>query len=143
MSSIPHFTDAPGPDPPENIVASAYVARRNQGGGVTAWAQSVPFKDPSGEERYTTWPLDPRLDLISHSPNGFELGYAGSGPAQLALAILADALKDDQLAIRLHQRFKFDFIASANKNHFEVFREDVLDWAAEQFAKDSLHEAKS
>jgi hypothetical protein len=36
--------------------------------------------------------LDPRLDLYNHSPNGFEWGYSGSGPAQLALAILADHL---------------------------------------------------
>ena len=29
-----------------------------------------------------------RLDLFNHSPTGFEWGYAGSGPVQLALAIL-------------------------------------------------------
>jgi len=28
----------------------------------------------------------PRSDLRNHSPNGFEWGYSGSGPAQLALA---------------------------------------------------------
>lgn len=32
--------------------------------------------------------LNPRLDLFNHSPTGFEWGYGGSGPAQLALAIL-------------------------------------------------------
>lgn len=37
-------------------------------------------------------PLNPRFDLANHSPNGFEYGYSGSGPAQLALAILADHL---------------------------------------------------
>ena len=30
--------------------------------------------------------LNPRLDLWNHSPTGFEWGYSGSGPAQLALA---------------------------------------------------------
>ena len=30
--------------------------------------------------------LDPRFDLWNHSPTGFEWGYGGSGPAQLALA---------------------------------------------------------
>ena len=34
-------------------------------------------------------PLGPRLDLFNHSPTGFEWGYFGSGPAQLALAIVA------------------------------------------------------
>ena len=29
-------------------------------------------------------PLNPRLDLWSHSPTGFEWGYPGSGPAQLS-----------------------------------------------------------
>lgn len=51
-------------------------------------------------------PLDPRLDLANKSPTGFEWGYAGSGPAQLALAICADALGDDARALRLHQGFK-------------------------------------
>ena len=32
-------------------------------------------------------PLNPRLDLCNHSPTGFECGYSGSGPAQLALAL--------------------------------------------------------
>jgi Family of unknown function (DUF6166) len=52
--------------------------------------------------------LDPRLDLSNHSPTGFEWGYPGSGPAQLALAILADFLGDDVRAVALHQEFKFD-----------------------------------
>jgi hypothetical protein len=51
-------------------------------------------------------PLDLRLDLDNHSPTGIEWGYGGSGPAQLALALLADALDDDALALRLHQQFK-------------------------------------
>lgn len=38
-------------------------------------------------------PLDPRNDLANHSPDGFEYGYGGSGPAQLALAILAHHMK--------------------------------------------------
>src|SRR5207245_2139417 len=51
-------------------------------------------------------PLDPRLDLWNHSPTGFEWGYGGSGPAQLALALLADHLGDDDQAVNLHQDFK-------------------------------------
>lgn len=55
--------------------------------------------------------LDPRLDLYPHSPDGFEWGYPGSGPAQLALAILADHLGNDRRALFLHQRFKDAVIA--------------------------------
>lgn len=47
-----------------------------------------------------------RLDLANHSPDGFEWSYAGSGPAQLALALLAHVLGDDALAVSLHQAFK-------------------------------------
>jgi hypothetical protein len=56
-------------------------------------------------------PLPLRLDLFNHSPTGFSWGYGGSGPAQLALALLADALRDDDRAIRLHQAFKFKVVA--------------------------------
>ena len=56
-------------------------------------------------------PLPLRLDLFNHSPIGFSWGYGGSGPAQLALALLADALGDDDRAIRLHQGFKFRVVA--------------------------------
>ena len=56
-------------------------------------------------------PLDSRLDLWNHSETGFEWGYGGSGPAQLALALLADHLSDDDEAVRLHQGFKFAVVA--------------------------------
>jgi hypothetical protein len=55
-------------------------------------------------------PLPLRLDLWNHSPTGFEFGYGGSGPAQLALAILADCC-GDELAAAYHQAFKWAVIA--------------------------------
>ena len=51
--------------------------------------------------------LDPRFDLSNHSPAGFEWGYGGSGPAQLALALAADVLRDDGAALGVYQRLKF------------------------------------
>ena len=51
--------------------------------------------------------LNPRQDLWNHSPSGFEWGYCGSGPAQLALAILADHCGNDEQALNLYQRFKW------------------------------------
>ncbi len=54
-----------------------------------------------------TRPLAPRFDLRRHSPTGFEWGYGGSGPAQLALALAADVLADDEAALGVYQRFKF------------------------------------
>ena len=57
-------------------------------------------------------PLDPRLDLYNHSPDGFEWGYIGSGPAQLALAILAYELQDDHKVMTLYQDFKHKTLAN-------------------------------
>jgi len=65
-----------------------------------------------GNER---WPLPLRLDLESKSPTGFNWGYAGSGPAQLALALLADALGDDSKALRCYQMFKQRFVCSLDQ----------------------------
>jgi hypothetical protein len=56
--------------------------------------------------------LPMRLDLYNHSPTGFEWGYGGSGPAQLALALIADAINDDGMALWLHQKFKFKVVGS-------------------------------
>lgn len=56
-------------------------------------------------------PLNPCLHVRNHSPNGFEWGYGGSGPAQLALAILVHHLGDEEQALGLYQQFKFAVVA--------------------------------
>lgn len=66
----------------------------------------------------------------NHSPDGFNWGYGGSGPAQLALAILLEAGLDDERAVRLHQAFKWKFIASLAPRF--VLDIDVDAWAAAQ-----------
>ena len=38
------------------------------------------------------------LDVVNHSPTGFEWGYTGSGPAQLACGLLLDYYDDAQIA---------------------------------------------
>lgn len=63
-----------------------------------------------GENRVGELPL--RLDVVNHSPTGFAWGYAGSGPSQLALAILLDHLGDKARALRIYQDFKFRCIAN-------------------------------
>jgi uncharacterized protein DUF6166 len=73
--------------------------------------------------------LNPRLEIINHSPTGVCWGYCGSGPAQLALAILVDHFTDGdqrnyarpdydtpadpdiERALSLYQDFKFAVIA--------------------------------
>jgi len=43
------------------------------------------------------------LELADHSPSGFEWGYGGSGPAQLALALLLDYTDDEAFALDHYQ----------------------------------------
>ena len=69
--------------------------------------------------------LDSRLDLHNHSPDGFEWGYPGSGPAQLALAILADHLGDDEQALDLYQRFKWAVITQLPKHCWILTSRDI------------------
>jgi len=79
------------------------------------------------------YPLDPRFDLRNHSPSGFECGYCGSGPAQLAIALCADALQNDDLAERSYQRVKEKFIAQLPRDTDWVFEEaTLLAWISSQ-----------
>lgn len=78
-------------------------------------------------------PLDPRLDLANHSPTGLAWGYLGSGPAQLALAILCDATGDDELALAYYQLFKADIIAGfPSEQPFELHEDQIRAWLAAQ-----------
>lgn len=63
--------------------------------------------------------LDPRRDLRNHS-EAFEWGYAGSGPCQLALAIVADLFADDELALLAYQTFKRAYIVGLEPGAFEL-----------------------
>jgi Family of unknown function (DUF6166) len=56
-------------------------------------------------------PLSPRFDLKTLSKAGFEWTYEGAGPAQLALALLADHLGDDAAALRQYERFMREVVA--------------------------------
>ena len=69
-------------------------------------------------------PLDPRFDLKRLSPAGFEWTYEGSGPAQLALALLADHLGDDARALALHQPFMRAVVADLD-NSWELTSADI------------------
>ena len=48
--------------------------------------------------------------IVRHSPSGFEWGYGGSGPADLALNILAPMIGQED-AEKLYQQFKWDVIS--------------------------------
>ncbi len=70
-------------------------------------------------------PLDPRLDLMSHSVAGFEWGYDGTGPRQLALAILADLFGDDSQALSQHKLFTESVVADLRDDEWTLSEQHV------------------
>lgn len=98
------------------------------------------------------YPINHRCDLINHSPTGLEWGYFGSGPAQAALAVLADYWSDatklngrlcrlvsdvpsprgngDRLAMMFHHRFKTDVIGVMSRNQVTTVLDQtaIEDW---------------
>ena len=76
--------------------------------------------------------LDPRPSqkLYNHSPDGFEWGYGGSGPAQLSLSILLDLLGEDhkEAALKFYQDFKFDIVAGFAKDGFVLPSDLIFIW---------------
>lgn len=90
-----------------------YIGRRRHDGSlaVTVRIDDQPERD-----------LDPRYDLRNHSPAGYETSYCGSGPAQLALAILADCI-GDEAAQRVYQPYKRRVIANLPRDENWVLSE--------------------
>ncbi len=66
-------------------------------------------------------------EIINHSPDGFNWGYGGSGPAQLALAVLLKFTDDPSRAFELYQQFKREFLAKA-PDELRIPMQDVKAW---------------
>jgi hypothetical protein len=85
--------------------------------------------------------------VVHHSPTGFEWGYGGSGPADLALNIVeiflnrmgyagermkcydGDCFK---LAWRLHQDFKWKFVANADRDNAIISYNAIMAYMEEK-----------
>ncbi len=97
--------------------------------GITGDDEFSVFKTlwPDGEPELL--PLEPSLKLRDHSPDGFCWGYNGSGPAQLALALLLDAINIPETAVYHHQQFKNVFVAKWDTdNDWSIFRSEIIRW---------------
>ena len=79
-------------------------------------------------------------NLGYHSPDGFQIGYEGSGPADLAYSILMDfmlrskAFKKKSIPGKtefLHQQFKRSFIA-VEKELLQIDSDFIHEWLKEQ-----------
>jgi len=77
--------------------------------------------------------------IVMHSPTGLGWGYGGSGPADLALNILAVYIGQKE-AEKYYQDFKFEFIATMPYEGGTIKREIILKWIEERRA---LHETKN
>lgn len=74
-------------------------------------------------------PLSPKpsQDLTNHSPDGFQWGYRGSGPAQLALALLLDVTGNEEESKLYYQDFKDDFVSGWG-DVWEISDNEIKNW---------------
>ena len=79
---------------------TVYVGYRRRGRAIV--------ENQSDQEQLTP---ERSLALVNHSPSGFEWGYGGSGPAQLALALLLDYTGDEAFALDHYQEFKTEVVS--------------------------------
>ena len=77
-----------------------YVGYRQRGRAIV---EKLPDQERLTPER--------SLELANHSPSGFEWGYGGSGPAQLALALLLDHTDDEAFALNHYQGVKNEVVS--------------------------------
>lgn len=71
-------------------------------------------------------PLSLCTEIVNHSPDAFEWGYGGSGPAQLALAILMECFQNPEQAERLHHGFKWKVIAAIQSDVWQMTDDEVI-----------------
>lgn len=73
--------------------------------------------------------------IVYHSPTGFEWGYGGSGPADLALNILALFVPLPE-AWRLHQRFKFEVVGGLPHDGWALSGATVRAWITDYWQRE-------
>lgn len=83
--------------------------------------------------------------IHDHSPDGFNWGYGGSGPAQLALTLVIETAKfiprgDGHLpimkAVPYYQDFKWEYVAQWPQSDFEVDI-DAVGWLLRKIDKEA------
>lgn len=96
-------------------------------------------RTPAGFETNVRW------TVRHHSPDGFEIGYPGSGPADLALNAMAALFPrrgrgftecfDGKVSCEawlLHQDFKFAFLTYADRNLGRIEWAEIEAWLSGQ-----------
>ena len=87
------------------------------------------YRGTRGIDALQVWvdgePLNERTDIRRLSKSGFEWTYEGKGSAQLALAILADCLGDNDRALAHYEAFMTKIVANLD-NDWQLTDEEVL-----------------
>jgi hypothetical protein len=79
----------------------------------------------------------PSIAIRNHSPTGFEWGYTGSGPAQLALALLLDAGCCERVDLeRQYQSFKREVVARMPRDGWTLTVEEIRGWSSGALERD-------
>ncbi len=121
----------------------------------------ILLQDPFLKEGLVCKRIDGKLACnipieIHHHAEGVEIGYSGSGPADLALNVLNMIFPVEpgvettpifngkvcsRMAWNLHQGFKWKYIAGMDENGGRVTIEDIYQWIEEQGVKiPEMHE---
>ena len=98
---------------------------------------AVTFKREPITERARVEGIQQRW--VYHSPDGFEWGYGGSGPSDLALNVLGLFVPPPE-AWRLHHDFEFDVIAQIPRDAQDFVLSDQLvrGWIRGRWSKDEV-----
>lgn len=110
--------------------------RISEGGPQPVYKQLLPDGEP------TELLPGPSQKLRNHSPDGFQWGYGGSGPAQLALALLLDVTTSPDMAQAYYQDFKFYMVASWGEK-WEITSREILEWLEREQAQELQKAAMS
>lgn len=115
---------------PAEALPDSYAGLRQEDGAWVVYRPDGVVLDPT-----------PSQALHNHSPTGFAWGYEGSGPAQLALAILLDYTNIEAHALEYYQDFKREIIArfQQDQNWF-LSTERISEWLSQQPGTDWLGE---
>jgi len=95
--------------------------RRSQSGHQPVYKRIMPDGD------VTELSPEHSQKLRLHSPDGFQWGYGGSGPAQTALALLLDVTTIPDIAEEYYQDFKMDVVSHWGDD-WSITSDDIIEW---------------
>lgn len=114
LGGIPDGWECPDYPHKDRHMAKSYNGTRTPDGCIV----NVVITGTANDHGYS---LKPRNDVRDHSPDGFEWGYGGSGPAQLALAMCIDYLDGDvERAQLVYHGVKFGMIGPLKGDTFVI-----------------------